>query len=356
MGWVRLRNSNGALGIPRLGCQTDGGYMRVGVNGKLHLVHSLVAAAFLPPKPDPSCTVDHIDKQNGSVIKARSDNRASNLRWASPTQQNANKLARPKGGNRNSRPVWAWRVGEPEESAQNFASSEEAAQKLTDQTGTQFYSSSIRRVCRGENKQAGGYTFKYDTSNDEPQEIDGEVWKESLYCPLILVSNLGRVQLKHRDGNAVGLKFTSEPSKGEDYAKVTGNCKYYYVHRLVYYTFYPEDVDNADVEIIDHIDSNKTNNALRNLQGLTCRGNSVKIVRKPSIMTHHANKEPVEGRRVEGNEEWEWFASQADAARILTKRLGITISQPKICLSIHKGSKTRGYMFRKALKRPREDA
>lgn len=351
MGWVKLRDPNGTLGIPRLGCQTESGYMRVGIQSKLYMVHNLVAVAFLPPKPEPSCTVDHIAKHNGDWKKERSDNRAINLRWVTVTEQNNNKPHRARGSNRNSRPIWAWKLGEAEDTAQSFVCSEEAVEKLTCQTGVQFYSSSIRRVCNGENKQSGGYVFKYDTSNDELQHIDGEEWKESLFCPLILVSNLGRVQLKHHSGKAVGLKFTPLPTTGEDYAKVAGNCKDYYVHRLIYYTFNPDDLDDYDIETIDHIDSNKSNNALSNLQGITYQENNLKSVRKPPAETHHVFKEPVEGRHVESNGEWEWFASQADAARILTARLGKTVGQPKVCLSIHKGYKTRGYIFRKAARR-----
>lgn len=349
MGWVKLRGPGGTLSIPRLGYQKENGYMRVGIQGRLYLVHKLVAAAFLPMKTAASCTVDHIAKYNGDFKRERSDNRATNLRWATPTEQVINRKANVS--HRNSRAVVAWKLGEGKDTVYHFATSAEAAKKLTLQTGVQFYSSSIRRVCTGEVNHSCGYVFKYDESMDEPQHIDGEEWKESIWSPLLLVSNLGRVQLRHRHKNAIGLRFTPLPGLGEDYARVASDKKDYYVHRLVYYTFHADCLENSEPEVIDHIDSDKSNNALSNLQGITFRENSLKATRKANEESHEVLKQPVEGRCAESNDEWEWFASQLDAARILTGRLGKTVRQGKISRSISKGYKHRGYTFRKAARR-----
>lgn len=69
-----------------LKCGTGmGGYRRVKIDGKSHLVHRLVAEAFLGPAPDGRPQVAHWDGDP-------SNNRASNLRYASPSENNQDKL------------------------------------------------------------------------------------------------------------------------------------------------------------------------------------------------------------------------------------------------------------------------
>lgn len=61
-------------------------YLSVGLRGfhesnaRTHLVHVLVAHAFLDPKPTPEHTVNHIDG-------TRANNRAGNLEWATRLEQ-----------------------------------------------------------------------------------------------------------------------------------------------------------------------------------------------------------------------------------------------------------------------------
>lgn len=64
---------------------SESGYVRVGVNNKVELLHRLILLAFVgePPSPQHN-SVDHIDRD-------RSNNCVSNLRWTSPKEQCANK-------------------------------------------------------------------------------------------------------------------------------------------------------------------------------------------------------------------------------------------------------------------------
>lgn len=52
------------------------GYKVVSFNGKTHTVHSLIAEAFLGPKPSPKHVVDHIDGN-------KNNNRLDNLQYIS---------------------------------------------------------------------------------------------------------------------------------------------------------------------------------------------------------------------------------------------------------------------------------
>lgn len=65
------------------GYKRPDGYCRVRHNGKVYLVHRLVAETFLP-NPLDLPTVDHIDRNP-------SNNAVSNLRWASYKAQQDNK-------------------------------------------------------------------------------------------------------------------------------------------------------------------------------------------------------------------------------------------------------------------------
>lgn len=58
------------------------GYLSVKIKGKYYKVHRLVAEAFLP-NPENKPTVDHINR-------IKTDNRVSNLRWATYKEQSDN--------------------------------------------------------------------------------------------------------------------------------------------------------------------------------------------------------------------------------------------------------------------------
>ena len=68
-----------ARGIKTEGSEHPSGYMIASINGKKHLVHRLVAQAFLPPPPSEKHTqVTHIDGDPAN-------NRADNLEWVPPS-------------------------------------------------------------------------------------------------------------------------------------------------------------------------------------------------------------------------------------------------------------------------------
>lgn len=62
------------------------GYVYFDTGSKKLTLHGWIASEFMPPKPD-GHSVDHIDR-------VKTNNRLSNLRWASQTEQNSNKDVR----------------------------------------------------------------------------------------------------------------------------------------------------------------------------------------------------------------------------------------------------------------------
>lgn len=81
------------------------------------------------------------------------------------------------------------------------------------------------------------------------------------------VSNEGRVR-NVKTGRVINGRLNK---KNEGYRRVNINGKDEYVHRLVAKTFY--DCDRPNLQV-NHIDGNKTNNALSNLEWVTRKENT----------------------------------------------------------------------------------
>lgn len=153
---------NDLNGKPIIPYTTSTGYLRLHLcnNGaeKNHLVHRLVAQAFIP-NPDNLDTVDHI---NGD----KTDNRVENLQWLSNqdntkrfwngiSEERREKIKRFLVGNANryrksvSKPVICTDTGIA------YISAGHAARELD------LCRSHVLRVAKGEYKQAKGYHFKF---------------------------------------------------------------------------------------------------------------------------------------------------------------------------------------------------
>lgn len=103
-----------------------------------------------------------------------------------------------------------------------------------------------------------------------------EIWKDVTgYVGLYQVSNLGRVR------NKSGLIMSQKPSKRDGYVRLllykAGKYKAEYVHILVAQQFLQKpSFDSAEV---NHIDANKSNNVVSNLEWVTKRENHFHAVR-----------------------------------------------------------------------------
>ena len=118
-----------------------------------------------------------------------------------------------------------------------------------------------------------------------------EVWKDVVgYNGLYLISNFGRIK------NRNGLIMKQKPSK-DGYVRIllfmNGKYKAEYTHILVAKAFLPKPEGKSE---INHIDANKSNNTLRNLEWVTRRENhfhAVALGLKP--------ENPTKGKSYEEN-------------------------------------------------------
>ena len=101
--------------------------------------------------------------------------------------------------------------------------------------------------------------------------IDGEVWDN------YEVSNLGRVRnLNYKNSGKIEILRAYTNNYGYTIVELrkNGKRKLFRVHRLVAYTFIPND-DPINKTQVNHIDEDKTNNNVINLEWCTHRENQI---------------------------------------------------------------------------------
>ena len=108
--------------------------------------------------------------------------------------------------------------------------------------------------------------------------MNEEIWKDiPNYEGKYQASTLGRIKsLKDNHGNDIE-KMLSPIKDKKGYLRINlwknGKIKQYMVHRLVIITFMGKPLDN-DYYSVNHLDENKTNNKLENLQYCTHKFNT----------------------------------------------------------------------------------
>ena len=238
----RVRTKNGKVSTPK---PEASGYCRFDFKKKLP-VHRLVAFLFLgrPERPDQT-QVDHIDN-------IKSNNRAVNLRWASPRENYFNETTssnRKSGGPKQSKPVKARPVGDDEWSLR-FESARDAERKLGLKRGNISY------FCNKKSgrKSAGGYEFAFDEPN-EPEQLPGEEWRRHDETGA-LVSSLGRVK----------FNYTGVVSRGHTQKNgyVVVGVTHRPMHRLVAEAFALPRLHGQNE--VNHIDLDRSNNRVENLE------------------------------------------------------------------------------------------
>lgn len=240
-----------------------GGYVVVGLSktkGKNFQVHRLVCQAFIP-NPENKPQVNHKDK-NGL------NNNVENLEWMSVLENN---IHRSNGviqtTNQN---MIIYRVDKDTgEKLDKYNSIEQAGEWAFKEGLVKNIHSgrtNISNMIRGIYKVSCGFKWELE----EQESLENEIWKQVVIkdkdTTNYYVSSLGRFK------NSKGIIMKDYKPHHSGYIYVRVNNDKYALHRLIAFTFL-ENPENK--EYVNHIDGNKTNNALANIEWNTPRENNL---------------------------------------------------------------------------------
>ena len=249
----------------------EAGYLRISlyndkVKRKKFYIQRLVAQEFIENienKP----TVNHI---NNNPL----DNRACNLEWSTMKEQNIHKYKTNNKFEKRSNVKSIWRLNPITlEKIEKFESTTQAVKWIKDNNLTKTehelrLRQSLINVSKGKNKTAYGFKWEYEYNNNQT-DVDNEIWKE---IPLKIIkvnnyfiSDYGRI--RNNRGEILNLC-----PQINGYVIVQINKNILGVHRLVALAFLP---NPNNKEFVNHIDGNKTNNKLENLEWATCLENNL---------------------------------------------------------------------------------
>jgi hypothetical protein len=238
---------------------------------KTFLIHRLVAITFilnLENKP----TVNHIDRN-------RLNNNLSNLEWATYKEQNIHK-GKPKNIQCNT--INVERICKnTNKILQKYNSLKDAAYWVINNNlsfvKNNNYKSIMSKISAVSNNKINcntsfGFKWRYTNNiNNINNNFNDEIWKkipdEIIEKNNILISNKGKIRYNY----IVKHIFTII----NGYNVISINSKHYYIHRLVALTF----LDNQDnKKIVNHIDGNKLNNNIENLEWVTSLENNLHAI------------------------------------------------------------------------------
>jgi len=223
------------------------------------VIHKLIGIAFVEnPDPINFTTIIFKNKDDPNI------NRADNLRWASKAEQNQLKpkcITNPASGRKiicidpsNNYPN------------QYFDTMTKGAEWI--RNNTNFGNSSIdtiitgiTTVCSGVRQTSYGFNWVYDDNNEE--HLINTEWKD--IPPDIVDGTEGYMisrngEIKDKNGR---LSKPTQPNNGYYPCYIAG--KTYKLHRLLAFVFKEND-DPINNTMINHIDGNKLNNCLDNLE------------------------------------------------------------------------------------------
>jgi len=264
------------------------GYQKISLyikkKSKEFKVHRLIAIHFIS-NPQNKPTVHHINK-------IKNDNRIENLEWATMSEQNLaiNKKEKNynfcKADNRNILKINI----DNGEILEKYNSIKDAAKWIFDKKLTKItefnkltasiISSKLCAVANDKRNNAYGYKWKY---YNEKETMENEIWKEiplelTNNKPNYFISSLGR--FKNNKGQIIN---NYKHSTGYKRLVIKNNC--YLLHRLVALTFLSNPENKQQV---NHIDGNKLNNCLENLEWVTSLENNLHKIKNG--LSNHTKK------------------------------------------------------------------
>jgi hypothetical protein len=242
---------------------SKGGYSSVGLSkngkGKTFSIHQLVGLCFLENSENKP-QINHLDKQ-------RSNNSTNNLEWCTAAENNAHKLLTLEVKTNQNMKIW--RVDTISNDKLELYNSIQDAAKWCVENGYASYlhntQGNISNAVNGKYKTSCGFKWElYEQTN-----LENEIWKnitiKGITYDKYFVSNLGRF----KNSKGIIMENYKPHHSGYIYARV--NKLKHSMHHLVASTF----IENPySKPVVNHIDGDKTNNAVSNLEWCTVTENN----------------------------------------------------------------------------------
>ena len=267
----------------------DQGYVRcilINNNGERinQYVHILVSKVFIP-NPEKKPIVNHI---NG----IKHDNRVANLEWATYAENLGRMKINHISGDRRRRVIQYSIEGQP---IKVWESLKDAANAV------HGHSTHISQACQGIPSVYLKYRWRY---HDDMVNHENEEWKSLMYNGITIdVSNQGRI--KNAQGRILGFGIDS------GYIIVTINGSNVRAHRLVCMTWKP--ILNPEMFVVNHIDNNKSNNHIDNLEWVTSAENTLHYCRNFLVRSSRNSGRPVRQLSKDGKTVIGTFVSAKEA-------------------------------------------
>lgn len=209
-------------------------------------VHRLVSKAFIPNDDKTKIHINHIDYN-------KLNNHVSNLEWVTVSENNKHAHQHIE---RKSTTIPIIRMDMDGTNPVRYESQSEARKE---------FGSYISNCLNGSAKQAYGYLWTYE--NKPEQNIDVSFFKQIDNHPDFLISIDGQIYNKTRNSLLT-------PRKTGYYMSVVLDKKHYCIHRLLATYFIDKPENYNDNWIVNHIDGNKLNNHIDNLEWLSASDNT----------------------------------------------------------------------------------
>lgn len=229
---------------------------------KQMLVHRLVAKAFIP-NPKNLAKVDHIDNNPFN-------NHVSNLRWIS----HSNNIKAYHDNFKEKRIILQY--DENKKLINKWSCLNEIIKKHPT-----LRPSTLHNNLSGHNRIAYGYIWRYEKSLKKRPIIKpkkNEIFKK---IPKIKGSDISSYYVSNRGNikNNKGLIMSVQTNRGGYKVITLVNKKkhkkqLYYIHKLVAYAFIVND-DPENNNVVNHKDSNISNNTVKNLEWTNVHGNNI---------------------------------------------------------------------------------